>query len=96
MKHALIVAASLAAAAMVSPASAKGMKCDGASMGKSYSTMAAMADSPQKMAMQKEIGMANMEMSKGNMRGACMHMMKADRMGMMSNKMSSGMMSNKM
>ena len=31
--------------------------------------MSGMADGPGKMAMGKEMGMANMEMSKGNMRG---------------------------
>jgi hypothetical protein len=34
------------------------------------------------MSMGKEIGMANTEMSKGNMRGACMHYMKAQKMSM--------------
>jgi hypothetical protein len=39
------------------------------------------------MGMNKEMGMANMEMSKGNMRGACMHYMKAQKMGMMKSGM---------
>jgi len=59
------------------------MACDGASMGNSYTSMAVMADSRQKYAKQKELGMANTEWSKGNMRGACVHMRKAERMGMM-------------
>jgi hypothetical protein len=42
-----------------------------------------MVDGPAKMAVGKEIGMANTEMSKGNMRGGCMHYMKAQKMGMM-------------
>ena len=44
--------------------------------------MQTMADGPGKMGMGKEMGMANMDMS-GNMRGACMHSMKAQKMGMM-------------
>jgi hypothetical protein len=32
------------------------------------------------MAMNKEMGMVNTEMSKGNMRGACAHYMKAQKM----------------
>jgi hypothetical protein len=35
------------------------------------------------MGMNKEMGMANTEASKGNMRGACMHYMRAQKMGMM-------------
>jgi len=42
-----------------------------------------MADGPMKMGMSKEMGMANMDMSKGNMKGACMHYMKAQKMSMM-------------
>jgi hypothetical protein len=33
------------------------------------------------MGMAKEMGMANTDMSKGNMKGACMHYMKAQKMG---------------
>ena len=65
------------------PASAAMMKCSGDNMAKSATMMQTMADGPGKMAMGKEMGMANMEMSKGNMRGACMHYMKAQKMGMM-------------
>jgi hypothetical protein len=85
MKHGLVAVAAIAAisaAAMASPASAKRMSCDGASMAKIYSATAAMPETPGKMAMHKEISMANTDMSKGNMRGACMHMAKAQRMGM--------------
>ena len=42
-----------------------------------------MADGPGKMAMSKEMGMANTDMSNGKMRGACMHYMKAQKMSMM-------------
>jgi hypothetical protein len=36
----------------------------------------------RQMSMGKEMGMANTEMSKGNMRGACTHYMKAQKMSM--------------
>jgi hypothetical protein len=51
--------------------------------------MMSMPDAPNKMAMNKEIGMANADASKGNARGACMHYMRAQKMGMMK---SDGMM----
>jgi hypothetical protein len=82
-RYALVAAASLAAIASASPASAKMMACDGASMSKTYTMVSMMPDSPNKMMMNREIGMANMEMSKGNMRGACMRMMKVQRMSSM-------------
>jgi hypothetical protein len=50
--------------------------------------MAAMMDGPTKMAMAREIGMANTEISKGNMRGACKYYMNAQKASMMK---SSGM-----
>jgi hypothetical protein len=52
-------------------------------MAKSGMMMSTMADGPAKMGMAREMGMANMEMSKGNMRGGCMHYMKAQKMSMM-------------
>jgi hypothetical protein len=81
MKNILITAAIFSALAFT-PASAAMMACTGDNMAKSSTMMMGMADSPAKMGMNKEIGMANMEMSKGNMRGACMHYMKAQKMGM--------------
>jgi hypothetical protein len=39
-----------------------------------------MPDGPGKMAMGKELGKVNMEMSKGNMRGACKHYMSVQKM----------------
>lgn len=65
------------------PASAAMMKCSGENMAKSATMMQTMPDGPAKMGMAKEMGMANIAMSKGNMRGACMHYMKAQKMGMM-------------
>jgi hypothetical protein len=78
----LIVAAMFSALAFT-PAAAKMMACSGENMAKTNMMMAGMADGPGKMGMGKEMGMANMEMSKGNMRGACMHYMKAQKMSMM-------------
>jgi hypothetical protein len=49
-------------------------------MAKTTTMMTSMPDGPAKMAMSKEMGMANTDMSKGNMRGACMHYMKAQKM----------------
>ena len=75
--------------AISAPASAKMMSCSSDNMSKTSMMMASMPDSPNKMAMNKEMGMANMEASKGNARGACMHYMRAQKMGMMK---SDGMM----
>jgi hypothetical protein len=76
MGRMLILAALLGVAA--APASAEMMKCTGENIGKMTSMSS--ADTPAQMGMNKEISMANMEMSKGNMRGACMHYMRAQRM----------------
>lgn len=68
------------AAFLVSPAFAAKMEpCTGANIGKSMTAMGAV-DSPAKQAMAKEMAAANTDMSKGNMRGACMHYMKAKKM----------------
>jgi hypothetical protein len=79
MKKIIITAAMFSALAFT-PASAAMMACTGDNMAKTTTMMAAMPDSPGKMGMGKEMGMANTEMSKGNMRGACMHYMKAQKM----------------
>ena len=71
------------------PASAKMMSCSGENMSKTSTMMMAMPDGQNKMMMNREMGMANTEASKGNMRGACMHYMRAQKMGMMK---SDGMM----
>jgi hypothetical protein len=42
-----------------------------------------MPDSPGKMAANKEIGMANADMSNGKMGSACKHYMKAQKAAMM-------------
>jgi hypothetical protein len=79
----LITAAMFSALAFTPASAAKMMACSGENMAKSGTAMAAMADGPAKMGMAKEMGMANTDMSKGNMRGACMHYMKAQKMGSM-------------
>ena len=82
MKKILISAAMFSALALT-PASAKMMACTGDNMAKTGTMMMTMTDGPGKMGMGKEMGMANTEMSKGNMRGACMHYMKAQKMSRM-------------
>jgi hypothetical protein len=72
----LIIAAALMGFAFT-PASAKMMACTGENMAKSTAAMTAMPEGPGKMAIAKEMSMAKSEMSKGNMRGACKHYMKA-------------------
>ena len=78
----LIVAAVFSALAFT-PASAKtkgAAACSGDNIAKTSAAMATMPESPGKMAMSKEMGMVNTEMSKGNMRGACAHYMKIQKM----------------
>ena len=91
----LITAAAFSALALTS-ASAKPMMmgCSGDGMMKMNNQVTAMADGEQKMMMNREIGMANTAMSKGDMRGCNMHMMKAQKMSMMKSQddMGGGMM----
>ncbi|KRQ02398.1 hypothetical protein [Bradyrhizobium manausense] len=79
MKTLLSAAALVAFALSVSPASAAMMACTSANMMKSAATMTGTADTPAKMAMNKEMAMANTDMSMGKMKGACMHYMKAQK-----------------
>ena len=83
MKTLAIVVAALVAVA-VTPAfaakAAKGAKataCTSENMAKTTGAMATMPDGPGKIALAKEMGMVNTDMSKGNMRGACAHYAKA-------------------
>ena len=71
----LIIAALLSAYA-VSPASAAMMACTSENMAKS-SMMMPTGQTPAN----KEMAMANMDMSNGKMKSACMHYMKAQKMG---------------
>ena len=79
----ILITAAMFSALALTPASAKMMACTSANMAKSVGAMSGMADGPGKMAMAKEMGVANMEMSKGNMRGACKSYMKAQKMSAM-------------
>ena len=74
----ILIAAAVASAFAVSPASAMMMKCTSANMMKSMSMMGA-----DHMAANKEMAMANDDMSKGKMRSACKHYMKAQKDAMM-------------
>ena len=83
----LVAAAMLSAATLsglaISPASAAMMKCTSDNMMKSTSMMMTMPESPGKMAANKEIGMANTDMSNGKMGSACKHYMNAQKAAMM-------------
>jgi hypothetical protein len=83
----ILITAAVFSALALTPASAKMMACSGENMAKSNMMLAGMADGPAKMGMGKEMNMANMEMGKGNMRGACMHYMKAQKMSTMKSGM---------
>lgn len=74
----VLIAVALFSALSLTPASAGMMACTGENMGKS----AAMMRTGQSAA-NKEMAMANMDMSNGKMRSACMHYMKAQKMSMM-------------
>jgi hypothetical protein len=78
----LLTAAAFVALAL-SPASAAMMACTGDNMGKSAMMAGSMPDGPAKTGMNKEMAMANTDMSMGKMKSACMHYMKAQKMGMM-------------
>jgi hypothetical protein len=82
MKYAF-AAAAIAAMFAAGPVSAAMMSCSGENMTKTSTAMTTMQDSPNKRVMDKEMGMANAEMSKGNMRAACSHYIKAQKMGAM-------------
>lgn len=89
---ALLATATLLALSAAAPASARMMSCSADNMSKTANMMMSMPDGPDKMAMNKEMGMANMEASKGNSRAACMHYMRAQKMEMMkSGGMNNGM-----
>jgi hypothetical protein len=81
MKTTFFAAIAIATVALAGPASAKMMGCTSANMAKAVSDTGSMPDSPQKMGMMKEMGMANTAMSKGDMRGACKSYMRAQKMG---------------
>ncbi|MGY3545165.1 uncharacterized protein involved in copper resistance [Bradyrhizobium sp. USDA 4472] len=67
----LLTAAALASAAM--------MPCTSDNLMKSTAAMSGPADTPAKMAANKEMAMANTDMSMGKMKSGCMHYMKAQK-----------------
>ena len=67
----------------LSPASAAMMACTGDNMMKSTAMMSGPADTPAKSAANKEMAMANTDMSNGKMKSACMHYMKSQKAMMM-------------
>jgi len=72
-----LIAAVMLTAFAFTPASAKMMACTTDNMMKSTAMMA-----PGQSAANKEMGMANADMSSGKMKSACMHYMKAQKMSM--------------
>lgn len=82
-----LCAVAIAAIFSSMPASAAMMACTSENMMKSMAMGASMQDGPGKMGMMKEMAMANSQMSKGDMRGACKSYMKAQKMGMMKSSM---------
>ncbi|MBV8926701.1 MAG: hypothetical protein JOZ74_15135 [Bradyrhizobium sp.] len=78
-----LIAAAAFTAFAVSPVSAAMMKCTSANMTTSSNMMMTMPDGPGKMAANKEMGMANTDMSNGKMGSACRHYMKAQKAAMM-------------
>jgi hypothetical protein len=81
MKQGGIAALTLAAVFAVTPATAKMMSCTSDNMAKSFTAVDGLPDGPQKMAMMREMGLANTALSKGDTRGACLSFMRVQRMG---------------
>ena len=81
MKTLLTAAAFLAFA--LSPASAAMMACTSANLMKSTAMMSGPADTPGKVAANKEMAMANTDMSNGKMKSGCMHYMMSQKAMMM-------------
>jgi hypothetical protein len=71
----ILIAAAIFSALAFSPASAAKMTCTSENMAKSTAMM-----TPGQTAGNKEMAMANADMSNGKMRSACMHYMKAQKM----------------
>ena len=81
MKFGLLAATIITAGVLaLGPASARMMGCTSAGLAKTQSTVDAMADTPTKFMMQREIGLANTAISTGDMRGCAMHMNRVERM----------------
>ncbi len=78
----ILIMAAVFSALAFTPASAKtkATACSGENMAKTSAAMQTRPYSQGTMAVNKEMGMVNTEMSKGNMRAACAHYMKAQKM----------------
>ncbi len=79
MKILLTAATFVALTFSLSPASAAMMACTGDNMMKSTAMMMGTADTPAKVAANKEMAMANTDMSNGKMKTGCMHYMKSQK-----------------
>jgi hypothetical protein len=79
MKTLLTATALVALALSLSPASAAMMACTTDNMMKTAAMMGGTPDTPAKMAANKEMAMANTDMSNGKMKSACMHYMKSQK-----------------
>ncbi len=73
----ILITAAMLSALSFTPASAAMMACTGDNMMKSTAMM-----SPGQTAANKEMAMANTDMSAGKMKTACMHYMKAQKAAM--------------
>jgi hypothetical protein len=74
----ILITAGMLSMLALSPVSAKMMACTGANIGTSALAMS----SEGQTAANKEIAMANTDVSNGKMRSACMHYAKAQKMSM--------------
>jgi hypothetical protein len=74
----ILITAAVFSVLALSPASAKMMACTTANMGTSAMAMMPEAQSPAN----KEMAMANTDVSNGKMRSACKHYMKAQKLSM--------------
>jgi hypothetical protein len=82
MKSILLTAAMFSMLAFT-PASAGMMACNADNVAKTTAAMYQMVDGPAKFGTEKEIAATNTEWSMGNMRKACWHYFKAQKMSMM-------------
>ena len=73
----ILIAAAMLSTLAFTPASAAMMACTSDNMAKSTMMMA-----PGQTGANKEMAMANTDMSNGKMKSACMHYMKAQKMSM--------------
>ncbi|MGA7806967.1 hypothetical protein [Bradyrhizobium sp.] len=77
----ILISAAMLSAFALSPASAAMMACTADNMAKSTAAM-----TPMQNEANKEMAMANTDMSNGKMKSACMHYMKAQKAAMTASK----------